>query len=202
VECNLANLIINHGWTALLIDGNLQKVNIAQNFYHNLKSTKFWPPQIVHAWVTAENVNGLIESEGFIGEIDLLSLDMDGVDFWVWQALSGISPRVVVLEYNHLLGPSASLTVPYDPDFVGEFSEHGSDYSGASLAAFVNLGKKKGYRYVGANVYGTNAFFVREDVAGDHFPVANLADAFTHPRARYGMKVRYLRIKGKKWIEV
>ncbi len=71
-----------------------------------------WPPKLVHAWITTENINALLQAQGVVGEIDLLSLDMDGVDYWVWKAIKCITPRVVVLEYNPVLGPDLSVTVP------------------------------------------------------------------------------------------
>src|SRR5207244_5656293 len=78
------------------------------------------PPKLVHAWITAENINSLLQAQGYSGEIDLLSLDIDGVDYWVWKAIECISPRVVVLEYNNALGPDVSLTIPYQASFIKE----------------------------------------------------------------------------------
>lgn len=161
-----------------------------------------WPPSILHAWITRDNVNQILVDAGYVGEIDLLSLDVDGVDYWLWEAMTAISPRVVVLEYNHLHGPDLSVTVPYRDDFVAEFSEYGSDYAGASLAAFIKLGRRKGYRYVGSNTIGTNAFFVRDDVPTAVLPEATPEEAFAHPRAQFGMEVRYPKIKNKEWMEV
>ena len=77
------------------------------------------PPTLVHAWITAENVNELIKKNGISGEVDLLSIDMDGVDFWIWKAITCIIPRVVVLEYNNRWGADQSVTVPYVSDFKG-----------------------------------------------------------------------------------
>ena len=99
-ECNSANLIINHAWDGLLIDGNPENVRIAREFYARYPDTFWRPPTVAHAWVDAETINDIITENGFSGEIDLLSLDMDGVDFWIWKALTCINPRVVVLEYN------------------------------------------------------------------------------------------------------
>jgi hypothetical protein len=202
IECNTANLLINHRWTGLLVDGDPGNVRRAREYYRARPETRHWPPQTVAAWVTRENVNEVVRDAGFSGEIDLLSLDVDGVDYWLWEALTAVAPRIVVLEYNHLLGPDVSLSVPYRPDFVAEFTEHGSDYAGASLQAFVRLGRKKGYRFVGANAVGTNAFFAREDVPARLLPEADPRRAFDHPRAQFGMKVRYPGVRDKEWVEV
>ncbi len=202
IECNTANLLLNHRWTGLLVDGNPNNISVAKEFYLSRPETMHWPPNIICEWITRENVNDIIHGAGYSGEIDLLSLDVDGVDYWLWEAINVISPRVVVLEYNHLLGPEASLTVPYNANFVAEFTEFGSDYAGASLQAFVKLGRRKNYRLVGTNAIGTNAFFVRNDIPVELLPESNPADAFKHPRAQFGMDVRYLGVRDKEWISV
>jgi hypothetical protein len=163
-ECNTANFLLNHRWTGLLVDGNPENVRRARHFYRTRAETKHWPPDIIEAWLTRENLNSIILNAGYSGVIDLLSLDVDGMDYWLWEALHVVKPRVVVLEYNHLLGPTASLSVPYRPDFIAELTEYGSDYAGASLQAFIGLGRRKGYRFIGTNSIGTNAFFIKSDV--------------------------------------
>ena len=103
---------------------------------------------------------------GVSGEIDLLSIDIDNNDYWVWKAITRINPRVVVIEYNATLRPPMSLVVPYEPERTWDGA---TNYFGASLEAFVRLGRSKGYRLVGCSISGVNAFFVRDDIAGDHF---------------------------------
>jgi hypothetical protein len=202
MECNTANLIINHRWLGLQFDGDRANVERATQFYASHPDTRWWPPAIVHAWITRDNVDDLIQGNGFSGEVDLLSLDLDGVDYWVWERITCISPRVVVLEFNHLWGPTASVTVPYRDDFVAEFTQYGSDYAGASLAAFVKLGRRKGYRLVGTNAIATNAFFLRDDIACDWLPEIDAGVCFDHPRAQFGMKVRLPGVEHKAWVEV
>lgn len=144
---NTANLIINHGWVGLLIDGNEQAVKASQEFYASCRDTKNFPPTIVQAWVTAENINSLISEHGFIGEIDLLSIDIDGMDYWVWKAIECINPRAVVVEYLDIIGPNKALVVPYRPDFRRSDYDVNSrypNYVGASLPAFVKLASKGG----------------------------------------------------------
>ena len=86
IECNVANLIINHGWRGLLIDGNQQLIEAGRAFYTAHAHTMTAPPTLLVSWITAENIDGLIASNGFLGEIDLMSLDVDGVDYWIWRA--------------------------------------------------------------------------------------------------------------------
>jgi hypothetical protein len=134
---NTTNLIVNGGWSGLLIDGDPNNVNALAAFYGASPDTKNWPPRCVQAVVTAENVNRLLEENGLTGEIDLLSIDVDGNDYWIWKAIDVVTPRVVVVEYQCILGPERSWAVPYSPDFKGVFHGEYGIYTGASLAAFV-----------------------------------------------------------------
>jgi hypothetical protein len=202
IQCNTANLIVNHGWNALLIDGDEGNVNCGGAFYKQCPDTMVWPPKFIHAWITAENVNSLVSDNGFTGDIDLLSLDMDGVDYWIWDALTVIKPRVVVLEYNNIWGPDVSVTVPYNPEFRTEYNQWGCDYSGASLAAFVKLGRKKGYRLVGCQRYGFNAFFVRSDINPEIFPEVPASSCFGHPFAQFSMSNRLSTVIDREWVKI
>lgn len=174
IECNATNLIVNHGWAGLLFDGEAAALERGREFFalrHNGWRFRRIPPRLVAAWITSQNINALISENGVSGEIDLLSLDLDGVDYWIWKEISVIRPRVVVLEYNNRWSAEQSVTVPYQPDFVGSgASVSGDGYFGASLLAFAKLAQQKGYRLVGANSPNTNAFFIRNDVGGSHFP--------------------------------
>lgn len=119
------------------------------------------------AFITAENINSIILKNGISGDIGLLSIDVDGNDYWVWKAINSISPRIVICEYNSLFGPKAKVTIPYDKDFERTRAHYSNLYFGASLAALESLAKEKGYSLVGSNSAGNNAFFVRNDVMGD-----------------------------------
>ena len=202
VDCNAANLIINHGFTGALFDGREDLLAMGRRFYSKCRDTYQWPPRLTKAWITPENVNDLISDAGVSGEIDLFSLDMDGVDYWVWKNLSVINPRVVVLEYQDILGPDRCVTAPNDPKFVGVRGKHGTDYGGASLAAFVKLGRAKGYRLVGCEHFGYNAFFLRNDVGADLFPEIPTGACFSHPKNDFGMKERFPAVKDREWVEV
>ena len=185
IECNASNLIINHGWSGLLFDGNEQNIASGQRFYARCRDTYSRPPTLVHAWITADNVNSLVSDHQFDGEIDLLSLDLDGMDYWIWKALTCIRPRVVILEFTALWGPYKAVTLPYKPDFRINWDREPWCH-GASLAAFVKLGRDRGYRLVGTNRFGFNAIFVRADVGRDLLPEVSPADCFKQtPNLRY-----------------
>ena len=115
------------------------------------------------------------------GEIDLLSLDIDGNDFWVWRQLDACSPRMVILEFNAAFGPERAVTVPYDAAFDrASFKTVSYQYFGASLSAFERLGRRKGYRLVLVEPRGINAYFLRDDVGPD-IPAASAVDLHPNP---------------------
>ena len=152
VECNTAKLLIE-GWRGLWIEANPQACTaITSNFAEFLNDKRLTLRQSL---VTAENINALIERAGFKGEIDLLSIDIDFNDYWVWKAINVVNPRAVVVEYNAGLHPPLSVTVPYQPNRAGD----GTNFFGASLEALVRLGREKGYRIVGCNISGIERVF-------------------------------------------
>jgi hypothetical protein len=162
VECNSVKLLVE-GWRGLWIEGDTVHAEaIRRRFVPFLASHQL---TMLENFVTAENIDALLAKGGMVGEIDLLGIDIDYNDLWVWKAITAIRPRVVVIEYNASFRPPLSITVPYDPN--GRWN--GSNYYGASLEALVRLGREKGYRIVGCSIAGVNAFFVRADLCGDAF---------------------------------
>ena len=205
IECNTANLIINHGWHGLLIDGDQALVDQGREFYENNKNTFIYPPVFISSWITRENINDCLKNNGFEGEIDLLSIDMDGVDYWIWDAIKAIEPRVVVVEYQDIIGPDQSLTVPYHDDFNAynyPVTDGMPNYCGASLPAFVKLAKKRGYRLVGCNRYGYNAFFVKNTHGQALIPEIDISECFKHPKVLWGMSERFKTVSDLPWVEV
>jgi hypothetical protein len=192
IECNTANLIVNHGWKSLLIDGNALQIARGREFYARCRNTWLSPPTLVSSWITAENINQLVTDHGFAGEIDLLSLDIDGIDYWVWRALDCVSPKVVVLEFNALGGYEKSLTIPYRPAFKLDYVSRPYRF-GATLTAFVRLGRQKGYRLVGVQSLGYNAFFVQAGIGEQLLPERS-------PKECYEQTAR-LREWSPAWIE-
>ena len=158
----------------------------------------------VQAAVTAENVDALLSSAGFTGEIDLLCIDIDGLDYWVWRALqtATATPRVVVVEYQCIWGPERSVAVRYRPDFQPVFDGPYGIYNSASLAAFVKLGRQKGHRLVGTQRWGYNAFFVRSDLGTDGLPEVAVGRCFDHPFTRWAMATFAEKTAGLDWVEV
>lgn len=202
---NVANLIINQGFDALLIDANIEQLRDLESFFNFFYIPLQNKPKIVAEFINAENINYLLEKNGFSGEIDFLTIDIDGIDYWIWKAINVIKPRVVMVEYQDALGPEKSLTVPYSPTFnFKDYEVNKSDfnYMGASLNAFVKLAKQKGYKLVGCNKGGWNAFFVLKDLAPEFLPEVTPESCFKYERNIYSLSNRYPLIKDMNWIEV
>ena len=160
-ESNTRFLLQNNNWAGLVIDGvpdyasRIKKDPIYWRF--NLK--------VECAFIDRENINHIITNAGISGDIGILSIDIDGNDYWVWQAIDCIKPRIVICEYNSIYGPLAKVTIPYDSSFVRTKAHYSNLYYGASLSALHALARTKGYSLVGSNSAGNNAFFVRDDLA-------------------------------------
>jgi hypothetical protein len=196
-ECMATNLIVNHGWWGYLFDGSKTNVRDGQRFFANCKDTFLHPPVFRHAWITAENVNEQLETVGAAGPVDLLSLDIDGMDYWVWKAIAVIDPMVVVCETHNVAPPNKSITVPYDPQFFCQ----SEDYRGATLEAMCRLGREKGYRLVGTHRYGFNAFFIKSGFGEEYFPDVSSASCLKDPFSERRRKV-WRAVEGLKWEEV
>ncbi|HSD22928.1 MAG TPA: hypothetical protein VLB79_01235 [Solirubrobacterales bacterium] len=162
-ESNTRFLLEKDDWRGLIVDAGSAHLDFLA------RSELGWRHWIdaVSAFVDRENVNRLITAAGIEGDIGLLSIDIDGNDYWVLEAVEVVSPRILVVEYNSLFGPTAAITVPYRPDFERAEAHPSWLYFGASIAALAELARRKGYALVGGNRAGVNAFFIREDVLGD-----------------------------------
>ena len=160
---NTTVYLLLSGWRGLWIEAGDQAVSsIRKGLAGYLKGGQL---TLVHEFVDKENVDSLIRGTGFGGEIDLLSIDIDGNDYWVWDTISSVNPRVVVIEYNATFRPPARVVMEYCKDFRWDET----NYYGASLKALEELGSQKGYALVGCNITGTNAFFVKQDLVQDRF---------------------------------
>jgi hypothetical protein len=161
-ESNTRFLLMNDNWTGLVIDGSREHVaHICRQDYHSRHTLT-----AAHAFVDRSNVNALFRDNGFTGGLGLLSIDIDGNDYWVWEAIDCVEPVVVVCEYNAVFGASRAVTVPYEPTFQRTRAHPSNLYFGASLGALCLLAGRKGFAFVGANSAGNNAYFVRQDRLG------------------------------------
>jgi hypothetical protein len=157
------------GWTGLMIEVDPDRVATLQRRFGSGVCVR-------QAQVTRENVNELLKEHGGDGDVDLLSIDIDGNDYWVWESLTACRPRLVIVEYNPYLGVDRPVVIPYD----SQFNRHRFDvpraaYHGASLPALMRLGERKGYRAIIVEPRGVNAFFVRNDL-GEGLPSLRIGD--------------------------
>jgi hypothetical protein len=165
MECNTRYLMKHRKWKGLLMDGNREDYSI----------------NLHREFVTAENVEELFRKYNVPASFDLLSIDIDGNDYWVWKAITHYRPRVVIIEYNACIPYAPAVTIPYQQDFVWDKT----DYYGASLSALVELGNAKGYTLVATDSHGVNAFFVLSEIAKGSFVEGNSA-ALYRPAAFKG----------------
>ena len=178
-ESNTRFLLIHDNWEGAIFDVGNDHLRFLQqsglSWRHSISAESLL--------LTRENVNDALERAGMTGDIGLLSIDIDGNDFWLIDAITVAQPRIIVAEYNSLFGPNLAVTVPYDPRFGRSRAHYSHLYFGASIAALAHVARRKGYRLIGTNSVGSNVFFVRNDVAGD-LPDLDPEEAYVRSRFR------------------
>ncbi|BDB64969.1 hypothetical protein T36_1431 [Helicobacter cinaedi] len=162
-ESNTRYLLKKRNFMGLIMDGNAKHIESIK------QDELYWKHDIEAqcAFITRENINALIKQwldSRKLDNIALLSIDIDGVDYFVWEAIECVKPAIVVVEYNAIFGENLSVSVPYRADFERFLAHHSGLYFGASIKALIALGKKKGYVFIGADSSGTNVFFIHESL--------------------------------------
>ena len=162
-DSNTRFLLTNNNWSGLVIDGSELHIEYIKNdpiyWKHNLKAE--------HSFIDRNNINSLIKKNGISGDIGLLSVDIDGNDYWIWNSIDVVNSRIVVCEYNSLWGDKLSVSTPYDSAFGRTNAHYSNLYFGASITALTKLANFKGYSLIGSNIAGNNLFFVRNDLLGN-----------------------------------
>ena len=178
-ESNTRFLLMNNNWKGLVIDADKNNIEAIK------KSEYYWKYDLTAecAFVDKDNINDLFEKNGFAGDIGILSIDVDGNDYWIWQAIKTVSPQVVICEYNSLWGNEKSLAVAYDPSFNRAKAHYSNLYWGASIKALSNLAASKGYSLLGSNSFGHNLFFVKNAYASS-FEIPSLESAYVENKFR------------------
>lgn len=180
LESNTRFLLMNDNWSGVVMDGsdvNIEK--IVDSYY-------YWRYDLTakHAFITAENINSLLGEVPFNEDIGILHIDIDGNDYWVWEAISCTQPSIVIMEYNSVFGPERSITIPYHAAFERMEGHHSGIYFGASLGALNHLAGKKGYSLIGCNSAGNNAYFVRDDLLSKTIKPVTLRDGYVASKFR------------------
>jgi hypothetical protein len=179
-ESNTRFLVRQGEWAGVIIEadpGSCAQIKKLQEMWR-------YDLRLVEAFISAESINDLIGSAGCDGEIGLLSIDVDGNDYWIWKAVTVVTPAIVVIEFNGRFGDERRVSIPYDPSFRRMAAHPSGVYYGASLPAMVSLGQEKGYDYVGSNTADSNAFFVRSDLRPSHIPALSAREGFRPARVR------------------
>jgi hypothetical protein len=161
-ESNTRFLLLNDNWRGLVMDGDERSME-------NLKARDmYWRHDLTALcrWIDRDNINAILQESGFLGPIGILSIDIDGNDYWVWQRIEVVRPVIVIAEYNSVFGARQAVTVPYDPVFNRTKAHYSNLYWGASLSALASLARSKDYAFVGSNLAGNNAYFVHESYLG------------------------------------
>jgi hypothetical protein len=202
-ECMATNLIVNHHFDGLLFDGNAELVASGQEFFRKHKDTFWSPPKFQHAWITTHNVNRLLKDNGFTGEVDLLSLDLDGIDYWIWKSIDVIQPRVCIFETNNIVPTDLSLTVPYSDEFNSSWGKPTpyEYFRSMSLRAMTELSLCKGYRLIGSHRHGFNVLFMRNDVGTDVFPAVSMASIHGNSATRNAQEL-WAEVQTLPWMKV
>ena len=154
-ESNTRFLLRNRNWRGLVMDGSAANIDRVRG-YHS-----FWKHDLtaVAAFIDRDNINGLIADNNFGGQLGVLSIDLDGNDYWIWETTAAVSPWIVIVEYNAVLGDVQPITIPYDSSFIRGHAHRSNLYFGSSIKALEHLGEVRGYSLVGTNRAGHNAFF-------------------------------------------
>jgi hypothetical protein len=178
-ESNTRFLLTNDHWRGMIIDGSKEYMDFVRNqdiyWRHDLTA--------VNAWIDRDNINQLIGDAGFSGDLGILSVDIDGNDYWVWEKIDVVKPILVVVEWNSVFGVDHAISVPYDPAFQREKVHYSNLFWGASISAFAYLASMKGYELLGSNMVGNNLFFVRKDRVGRLKPLSP-REAYVESRFR------------------
>lgn len=178
-ESNTRFLLMNNNWKGLIFDGS------AKNIAQIKKDELYWKYDLTAeaAFITRDNIRSLIQNNGFAGKLGLLHIDIDGNDYWVWEAIDNVVADIVIMEYNAYFGNERAITIPYDPAFDAFRAHYSRLYFGASLPALIHLAQAKGYFHVGCNTGGNNAYFVKREYA-DRIKELSAKEGFVMPASR------------------
>lgn len=157
---NSRHLIKDKGWSAFLIEGDKRFYSKLSNVYKGESTVK-----ILNSFVTPENINQLFTQAGVPADFEVLSIDIDSIDYYVWQGLTEFTPKIVVIEYNSVVPPDVEYIVERDKAL--ELS--GTSKEGASLLAYDRLAREKAYQLIYTELSGANAFFIH-DSCKQYFP--------------------------------
>lgn len=179
-ESNTRFLCRRLNWSGLVIDSSKKNIDYIK------KDRIYWHHDLtaINEFVTKDNINKIFQENIPFKEIGLLSIDIDGNDYWIWKAIESIQPSIVIVEYNSIFGSEKNYVVPYEENFNRNKAHYSNLYYGASLPALVKLGNAKDYALVTCNRAGNNAFFVKKDLLNDNIKEISVSEGFQKRKFR------------------
>lgn len=179
-ESNCRFLLMKDDWKGFVIDGSTKNIaKLTQSYF-------YWKHHLnaLDEFITKDNINNLLDNSGFEEDLGILSIDIDGNDYYILEAINKFKPRILICEYNPVFGGTRKITIPYQPDFYRTNSHYSNLYWGASLAAMTYLADNKGYSLVGTNTAGNNAFYVRKDLINNKVNILSVEAAYSSSNCR------------------
>lgn len=174
MESNTRFLLEHDTWSGLILDGSKENID----YIHNDEIYWRFDLRARQTFITRENINELLRQEGMSGHIGLLCIDIDGNDYWVWEAITEVESDIVVIEYNPRFGAERAVTIPYDPAWTRFKVHYSGVYYGASIKALEKLGARKGYALVAVNQTGSNLFFVKRELLNNKVKAVTAEEAY------------------------
>jgi len=173
-ESNCRFLQMKDNWSGFVIDGSSENIGKLRDSYF------YWKHDLhaIAAFITRDNINELLAQSGFDQDLGILSIDLDGNDYHILEAIRHFKPRILICEYNSVFGGVRKISIPYDAAFNRTKGHFSNLYFGASLAAVTHLANIRGYSLIGTGSAGGNAFFVRNDLVTDRLGVTSSTEAY------------------------
>ena len=159
-ESNTRYLLKSKKWKGFLFEGS-------KAFVNQIKSQKiYWQHDLraVETFVNKDNINSILERHIEYKDIGLLSIDIDGNDYWILREINALKPAIIICEFNSIFGDLFKISVPYNKNFIRSRAHHSNLYFGASIKAIMGMMEKKGYTFIGTGSVGINAFFVKNEL--------------------------------------
>jgi hypothetical protein len=196
-----ANFILYHGFYALFVDGDDENIPVANDYFLRHPNTLLTPPLVKKYWISKDNINDILASNDFTGEIDLLSVDLDGLQYYIFKELHAVSARVIVFESSNMIPENLSITIPYREDFNMYDGKNDPEFRSVSHMATVKLMRSKGYRLIGSHRHGFNLIFLRNDVGKEIFPEVDYKEYYNTPHSVNRQKA-WNKVADLPWLEV
>ena len=179
-ESNTRFLMMNNNWSGFVMDGDPENIKRLEAQYY------YWKYDLTSKaiFINKHNINTLIAEQNFTQDVGLLHIDLDGNDYYIWEAIEVVTPAIVIVEYNSLFGSERPISIKYDDAFIRTNAHYSNLFWGSSIKSLYNLAIKKGYSFIGCNSGGNNAYFIRNDKLNDTVRPVTLKDGYVESKYR------------------